>query len=112
MCPKTEIHTYLQLYTHTLVSHLYTPNKLVTGQVSASLSIEESMSYLKRPDYDDIHGFVERVEDVLLSESSWSTSDSDCSGCLHLSKESVNIEEPAPTLAAALTDISSEQTPL
>lgn len=47
------------------------------------------MSRFKRPDYDDIHGFVERVEDVLLSESSWSTSDSDCSGCLHLSKESL-----------------------
>ncbi|KAA0203796.1 hypothetical protein HAZT_HAZT008476 [Hyalella azteca] len=48
-----------------------------------------SMSLLRRPAYDDIHGFVERVEDVLLSESSWSTSDSECSGCLHLSKESV-----------------------
>ena len=38
--------------------------------------------------YGNIHHFVERIEDVLLSESSWSTSDSDCSGCMHLSKGS------------------------
>ncbi|KAF2348756.1 WD40 repeat, partial [Trinorchestia longiramus] len=70
------------------------------------------MSYLKRPDYDDIHGFVERVEDVLLSESSWSTSDSDCSGCLHLSKESVNTEDVFVGPPLAPPDGVSEQTPL
>ena len=44
----------------------------------------------KRPDYDAIHGYVERIEDALLSESSWTTSDSECSGCLHLSKERIS----------------------
>ncbi|XP_066956128.1 WD repeat-containing protein 17-like isoform X1 [Macrobrachium rosenbergii] len=40
----------------------------------------------KKKSYDNIHNYVERVEDVLLSESSWSTTDSECSGCLHLSR--------------------------
>jgi len=71
------------------------------------------MSRYKRPDYDDIHGFVERVEDVLLSESSWSTSDSDCSGCMHLSKESLQSEDAlvATTLPDEVLD-DSEESPL
>ena len=51
-----------------------------------------SMARRKRKDYDEIHNYVERIEDVLLSESSWSTSDSDCSGCVHPSKASTETE--------------------
>ncbi|CAL4077100.1 unnamed protein product, partial [Meganyctiphanes norvegica] len=44
------------------------------------------MSHRKKKSYDDIHKYIEHVEDVLLSESSYSTTDSECSGCLHLSR--------------------------
>ncbi|MPC36466.1 WD repeat-containing protein 17 [Portunus trituberculatus] len=45
------------------------------------------MSRWKKKSYDGIHNYVEKIEDVLLSESSWSTTDSECSGCIHLSRE-------------------------
>lgn len=73
------------------------------------------MPRFKRPNYDNIHGYVERCEDVLLSESSWSTSDSDCSGCLHLSKENLANEDPllSATVPATLLDQqSAERAPL
>ncbi|RXG71741.1 hypothetical protein Avbf_11065 [Armadillidium vulgare] len=65
------------------------------------------MARRKRRDYDEVHNYVERIEDVLLSESSWSTSDSDCSGCLHLSKGSTETESDGCNGNYELTTLSS-----
>ena len=68
------------------------------------------MARRRRRDYDEIHNYIERVEDVLLSESSWSTSDSECSGCLHLSKESLKSDSCAG--AIELSTLTAADLPL
>ncbi|XP_047481224.1 WD repeat-containing protein 17-like [Penaeus chinensis] len=64
----------------------------------------------KKKSYDNIHNYVERVEDVLLSESSWSTSDSDCSGCLHLSQADSLQTDPNYAVGLELATLSPTQT--
>lgn len=64
----------------------------------------------KKKSYDNIHNYVERVEDVLLSESSWSTSDSDCSGCLHMSQADSLQTDPNYAVGLELATLSPTQT--
>ncbi|XP_042232869.1 WD repeat-containing protein 17-like isoform X2 [Homarus americanus] len=55
------------------------------------------MSRWKKKSFDGIHKYVEQVEDVLLSESSWTTSDSECSGCIHPSRVDGGSEDCTPS---------------
>ena len=70
------------------------------------------MARRRRKDYDEIHNYVERIEDVLLSESSWSTSDSECSGCLHLSKESLKSDSVSGAEVVELSTLAATDVPL
>lgn len=67
------------------------------------------MARRKKKDYDEIHNYVERIEDVLLSESSWSTSDSECSGCPHPSKGSTETESDEHCDKLELSTLRSRQ---
>nr|XP_045611784.1 WD repeat-containing protein 17-like [Procambarus clarkii]XP_045611785.1 WD repeat-containing protein 17-like [Procambarus clarkii] len=68
------------------------------------------MSRWKKKSYDGIHSYVEQVEDVLLSESSWSTTDSECSGCIHLSRDGNLHSEGCSTSGLELATLSPIQT--
>nr|XP_053636053.1 WD repeat-containing protein 17-like isoform X1 [Cherax quadricarinatus] len=71
--------------------------------------LKQGMSRWKKTSFDGIHKYVEKVEDVLLSESSWSTTDSECSGCIHLSKDSNLHTEGCSASAFELATLSAVQ---